>query len=259
LKRPLDIWDKHGFSYRFRTRNKVDYYLVTMNQSGTHWLEVMIAKALVDHYNLDYEFDSIEPRGIIDDADCPFDFEQKSIPRIQHSHFPYYFMFRNKKVILLIRDLRDSLVSRYEKYTQQCSNPKSFSEFLREGYVDNNGNKKNSLKQKVNFLNSWHKNKDKPERLLLVKYEDLKQEPVNKMKGVLSFLGLEVEESFVEKVVEFGSFDNMKKLASERLKNNKVVNKGKTGRHRNYFNKGNQKFFKEFLEQYLNNDFNYDY
>lgn len=115
-----------------------DYLLATLQHSGTHWLKFMIAKAIVDYYELDYEFEGIQSEGIIQHLSYDRKFlynDLNQVPRVQHTHQPYksYWMplLWNKKIILLIRDLRDALVSHYEKHEHHLPH-QSFSSFLRE-------------------------------------------------------------------------------------------------------------------------------
>ncbi len=163
-----------------------------MQFSGTHWLKFMLAKALVDYFNLPYEFKHIKPREIIPTFRNPqerFIYNDRlDIPRIQQGHLPYCFpynlFFKNKKVIFLTRDLRDALVSPYSK----IKNPQfTFSEFLRDQKGKINNAAYGTLKDKVFFLNSWYKNKHKVKDFILVKYEDLKNNPQKELAKILFF------------------------------------------------------------------------
>ncbi|KXB08195.1 hypothetical protein AKJ56_01705 [candidate division MSBL1 archaeon SCGC-AAA382N08] len=216
---------------------------------------------MVEHYNLDYEINDISAGGLIDEADAQFRYSKQGVPRIQHSHFPYYFMFKNKKVLLLIRDLRDSIVSRYEKHCKREKDPVDFSVFLREGFLnERSGSFKRPLEQKVNFLNSWCKSKDKPDRLLVKKYKELKEKQRKAMKEVLNFLEIpDFNFSLVEKAVDFGSFENMKKLEGKEASEGRVVNKGKTNRYQDHFSPEDKKFFEEYVDKNLVCDFGYNY
>jgi hypothetical protein len=52
-----------------------------------------------------------------------------------------------------------------------------------------------------------------PEGFLLVRYEDLKHNPVGELRRVVDFLGFtEVEDALLYEAVEFASFENMRKM-----------------------------------------------
>lgn len=262
LAHPILTWKMQGFGYRFLTRSKTDCYLITLPQSGTHWIRALLGKSLVEHFHLDYEFESNWAGGIIDDPNHPYQFEkQEQVPRIQHAHLPYNFLFKNKKVILLIRDLRDTVVSDFDKYTKAHSGEMSFSEFLRKKDSRQIGGA-HRLEIRVNIINSFWENKDQLKDLLVIKYEDLQQNAEKELKKTLNFVDVSADEAVITKAVEFSSLENMKKLAQKK-KEDKLrqhsVNEGETDRYKDYFSKEDRKYFREYLDNNLIHDFGYGY
>lgn len=247
---------------RYQLSRNNDYFLITMPASGTHWLRFMLAKALVDHYDLSYEFRSIRPTEIVPhfgNSGERFKYNQREeIPRVQQCHLPYFFWFRNKKVILLIRDLRDSLSSHYEDYVQTKRNDVvDFSTFLRNEEIGT----EYGLEKKVEFLNSWYHNKDKTESFLLLKYEDLKKDTQAELYKALNFIDLEnISDNFLEKVVSFSSLQNMKQIEKEeKRKGPKKIKKGQTKRFSPYFNDKDLSYFNQYVSEHLDNCHGYDY
>ena len=269
LKRSFQFWGElikrriaspkktiQRFFYEILTRRLVDFYLVTMPQGGTHWLWCMIARALVKHFGVDYKFESIYVPEIIPRFSVREKKKKENLPRIQHSHLPYFFFFKKKKVILLVRDLRDNLVSRYKKYKKRTKNSLPFSVFLKKGFNNKNGLRVHPLKKKVDFLNSWAKNKNKLRGFLIVKYEDLKEKPQETMGEVLDFLGISGVN--LEEIIEFGSLENIRKLGGEGVAKG-TVNKGQIGEWREYFSENDQSYFKDYLSENLIDSFGYKY
>ena len=65
-----------------------------------------------------------------------------------------------------------------------------------------------------NHVTSWVDQKEFPVRV--VRYEDLKVDPVNTFAAALEFLGLEIDLGRVELAVEFSSFDRLKRQEMEK-------------------------------------------
>jgi len=259
-----------------------DYIFATMQSSGTHWLRFMIAKAFVDYFKLNYAFRSIHPVGIVPgfSLNAPSQFlynRQHEIPRVQHTHFPYKLpwsiLFRGKKVILLIRDLRDACVSHYRKGLRQGSlgiSKASFLEFLKDPRGDiRKTSVQGSLAGRVEFLNSWGKvHAQYPERVLVVKYEDLRKNPARELGRVLRFLGLtSVDEEFVRTVVEFCSIENMRRIGRRALEAGTgrgsqeilAVNKGVVGQFKDLWTPEVDAYFRTYIARHLRYDFGYSY
>lgn len=259
-----------------------DYILATLQSAGTHWLRFMIAKALVDYFNLDYEFKSIHPIEIVPgfSLNAPSQFlynHRHEIPRVQHTHLPcklpWSILFRGKKVILLIRDLRDACASHYRKALRQTSpviSEMTFLEFLKdEGGLVRKMSVQGSLAGRVEFLNTWGRiHAEFPERVLVVKYENLRADPCSELKKVLHFLGLEpITDGFIEKVVEFSSIENMKLIGKRAIETGTgkgtqelmAINKGSVGQFKDLWAPEVEEHFREYVSCHLKYDFGYSY
>lgn len=237
-------------------------FFVSMPCSGTHWLRFMLAKALVEKFELDYEFRDIEAREIIPSFRAKTDRFQfnhrRDVPRIQHSHDYYSLLYRNKRVLLLVRDLRDSLVSHYERYSSWRDPGLSFGDFLRE---DGLPETVQSLSWRLGFLNSWGDNFNGTEAFQVVKYEDLKRNTASVVRDSLEFLQIEpLGHEFVERVVNFGLRDNMRRFeeGNSRMEKGKakVSSDERTGTDQ-YFSEDNERYFRAMVEEHLEHDFGY--
>ena len=261
-------------------RRPNDYLLATMQSSGTHWVRFLIAKAIVDHFDLDYEFENIHPFEIVPgfslDPENRFSYNEcPEIPRVQHTHLPYQFpytvIFHNKPVIVLIRDLRDALISHYRKLVAG-GDSRTFVDFL----VDPDDEIKRrsvagTLSGRVRFLNTWGAYIERGGRVLVIRYEELKKKTLPTLANVLSFLGIEeVSNPFLEGVVDFCSLTNMKRIGEQAAKRGTYrkgkaqellsVNKGGVGYyHEEGFEPNAEAYFTAYVRQHLLHRFGYRY
>ncbi len=258
-----------------------DFILATMQSAGTHWLRFMIAKAIVNFFDLDYQFKNIHPISVVPGfslkAPSQFIYQQRSeIPRVQQTHFRYVFpwsiFFRCKRSIVLVRDLRDALASHYRKALRQ-GQPEilamSFLEFLMdEQGIVRKTSVQGSLGGRVEFLNSWGTaHAKRPTKVLVIRYEDLMVDPSCVLKQVMNFLGIEVDDLFVERVVEFSSLENMKLLGEKAMKSGEgkgmqeimAVNKGVVGSFRELWVPEVEEYFQNYISRHLRYDFGYHY
>ncbi len=114
--------------------------------------------------------------------------------------------YKNKKVILLIRDPLDIVTSFYfqaikrEKFFEG-----SISEFIK--------NENYGIKNILNFYNDWFKSKTIPKDFLLVRYEEIRNDTLTTLKKIINFLNVKnITEENMKKVIKFTEFENMQKL-----------------------------------------------
>jgi hypothetical protein len=116
--------------------------------------------------------------------------------------------YRGKKVILLVRDPRDVVVSMYfERSRRERTYVGTMAEFLHE--------QRGSLDTILAYYNVWARERARPQGLCLVRYEDLKRDTARQVERILRFSGLErIEDSKVEEAVRFASFESMRAMES---------------------------------------------
>jgi hypothetical protein len=66
----------------------------------------------------------------------------------------------------------------------------------------------------VEFLNRWERNLANVDRPLIVRYEDFRADPIESLGRLVSFLDEDFSDAEIRRAVEFGSFDNLRKLES---------------------------------------------
>lgn len=274
IQNPFQLVD--WVRYQFSRSN--DVYLSTLPSSGTHWLRFLIAKGLVEAYDLDYEFTDIRPESVVPtyrDKTARFAFNDNTeIPRVQHTHKPYSVLLRGGRVIVLVRDLRDTMVSSYDTYSERKDSSISFSEFLRADGVDEKRHR--TLERRVEFLNQWHRNWNNVDDHLCVKYEVLKSNTRDVTRDILEFVGLDnVSDTLVARVTEFCDIDHMRYIEEHGEANPDIlgspdkrvepagdgakINEGTTHRYRDYFDQSDERYFKGLVDERLKDDFGYNY
>jgi len=112
----------------------------------------------------------------------------------------------NKKIVFLVRDPRDIMVSYYFQLTKrvksQAVSGKSLSEFVRSEYLEN----------LLNFMNAMERLRRDHGDTLLFKYEDLQKDTFGEMRRLIDFLDVEVSDDVLEAALAYGSFANMKEI-----------------------------------------------
>jgi hypothetical protein len=129
-------------------------------------------------------------------------------PRILKSH--EYFDPRYKKVIYIVRDPRDVIISYYHyhikmnKIQDDYSIEKFASKFI-NGQLDNFGTWAENV-------GSWLGARKNSHDFLLLRYEDMLENPRDELEKVASFLSLNFSINQLGKIIQFNSFQNMQKL-----------------------------------------------
>ncbi len=126
--------------------------------------------------------------------------------------FPGRKKYRRSKVIFLVRDPRDVVVSHFHQVTKRAKNPfvfNSISDFVRDENLGFN--------RIIYYYNLWCKSRCVPKDFLLIRYEDLIKDGIIELKKISDFLSLDVTVYDLKKVYEASSAINMRKeeLANE--------------------------------------------
>jgi len=101
------------------------------------------------------------------------------------------------------------------------------------------------------------------EDIIIVKYEDLKEDTEEEIKKVLDFIDLSsVNDEFIKEVVEFSSIERMKNREAKKQKGRKkiqTVHEGQAHRYKDYFSNDDLEYFRDKVKNKLNYNFGYDY
>lgn len=237
-----------------------DGFLASMHQSGTHWLKFMLASALARHYGVP------GPRfnhanDLIGGPRDPCLYPQ--IPRLLSAHsIPHPLLYlplthavwRLPPYCVLVRDIRASLVSNYEKWRARydCS----FAEFLRG---DPSGHRYNSdLWWCFRFQNAWHAVwRAVPARVLVLRYEDLQHDAVAGLAAVAAHFGLPLDAADLAAGIAAGSKAAMA-AREDPARPKGAVNPGRRAVD-DYFSADDRAWFTAQCARYLAHDYGYDY
>lgn len=198
-------------------------YVVSYPKCGRTWVRVMLAKALALHFG-DSQEDVHDPMEVIRKGrypgpiirflhlgtDVPPNPQEKKDER-------QYSRFKDKKVVLLVRDPRDVMVSYYFHRTRRIREEHDLSSFIRHPWW--------GIDRLIAFMKGWYVNRNVPLDFFLLRYEDLHRDPTHQLRQLLSFMDLQaVSDVLVTKSVEYASFDNMQKLAmSPEMRGSKIA------------------------------------
>ena len=208
-----------------------DIFLVSYTRSGNTWIRFILG-TLIKKEGIDWK--NMES-GIPDIYKVPNSTLLKyERPRFIKSHEPYDN--RYNKVVYLVRDVRDVIISYYNfhlKFKQQKFPIKSIDDFLDrfiEGRLDN-------FSRWDLIVTSWLSNKNNIKYgFLLVKYEDIRKNTFREISNILDFSGFEIIEEEINNAIEWSSFNNMKKMESNQQDAKLFKN---TDRERRFLRSGN--------------------
>jgi hypothetical protein len=201
-------------------------FLVSMHQSGTHWLKHMLATAIAHRHGLAPPARADANDIIGGMRDTP---RRPGVPVLASSHsVPHLLLhaawFRRlvplPPYVVLVRDLRASLVANYEKWKEHygCD----FSEYLRG---DAGGHRFNAdLWSCIRFCRAWDAIARRfPRDTLVVRYEDLERDALAELRRVDEFLKLHVGEDALRIGVADSTKEKMARKADPALPAGVVV------------------------------------
>ena len=199
-----------------------DAAVVSYGKSGRTWLRLMLSRFYQRRHGLPegsfLEYDNLSRRA-------------PGIPTLFFTHGNYlrdfsgHFDavaedFRDRRVLLLVRDPRDVAVSQYFQWAHRMSPHKqwlnryppkddelSVWQFVAEHEA--------GLDRAIRFLNLWTEAASKLESIEVVRYEDMRTEPEAALHRILRFLGADPDQAGVRDAVEYARFDNMRRLEED--------------------------------------------
>ncbi len=206
---------------------RANFLIIGHPKSGNTWLKVMISRL----YQLRYDL----PESKLINTD---EFARKipEIPRLAATNAYYSYEgevgkllavgapdnpLRHKPVLFLARNPIDIAVSWYHQFTKRQSRAK---QELINHWIENPIDRNTvqmwdfvrysdiGLPSLIEYQNTWVRNVQELEQGLLVKYEELRTEPVPTLLKITRLMGEDFSEEEVRAAVEWGSFDNLQKL-----------------------------------------------
>lgn len=209
--------------HEYRKLRSADYVIVSPPKSGRTWLRVMLSRFFQTEYSLQFDQEQVRLIGFKN-----FQKLNPNIPKIffTHDHYIKHYTrsgskktkFYKKKVILLIRDPRDSAVSSYfqSKYRSNKSKKDLIEIDVSDPSVSLEDFVAHVVPKRIEFLNEWWAEMANVPELLIIRYEDLHKEPEYWVKRLIAFMGFDASDQQIADTVAYASFGNLKKLEHDR-------------------------------------------
>jgi hypothetical protein len=160
--------------------------LVSFPKSGRTWLRVMLDAAGV---HIDYTHDRSGHQG------------QRHYTEMEHDKSGY----KDRRVVLLVRDPRDVVVSGYFQATKRIGvYDGSISDFIRDP--------KHGIEKIIIFNSDWLASATVPKDFHLIQYEDMHTRLREVLTGVIRFADPKRRMPDLDRVMELGRFENMQEM-----------------------------------------------
>lgn len=243
----------------------VHAHIITMHQSGTHWLNNMLSWAIGRVYGLP-PLEHIADRSVVGRPQDAVVHPQ--IPRIVQSHEipsplvhmpPLPSLLTFPKYVLLLRDMRASLVSQYEKKKHMEPFQMSFAAYLRNRRIIANGIRRD-IWHRMRMLNAWDRDINRlPEgRVLVMHYEDMKRDAAREVRRVWEFFEFPPQTAeFFAEAARSATKESMTK--QEQPGAVMRVVRSAAAHHFDSYAPEDREFFTSTVTKYLHNWFGYDY
>jgi hypothetical protein len=239
-----------------------DGFLISMHQSGTHWLKHMLATAITQKLNLPapkyiHANDVIAgPKDPLANPALPHIVSAHSIPHMLLRSQIFRSMVQLPPYLVLVRDIRASLVSNYEKWKEHYAC--DFDTFLRG---DTSGHRfNNDIWWCLRFCNKWGELVQRfPAGTLVVKYEELKINPMQELKRINAYWNLELSDEILEYAISESSKEKMALKKDPDTPFGVTVVRENKQSFMEWYDENQMTYFNSICEQYLKYDFDYKY
>jgi hypothetical protein len=240
-----------------------DAYVISYPKCGRTWLRVMLQNYLdLQGFPLEDLYDRFL-LGSRERQFVKFEHDQSNwVPaplRIDQLSFNAD-KYSSRKVIFLVRDPRDVLVSSwYHLRFRENIYKQDLSTFIRDDLV--------GIRKVIAFMNMWVENREVPEAFLLLSYEQIHTRPFHSFERVLKFLGLDVDPENLRAAVEASTFDKMKQMekkgefeepwmrpGAKGEEKSMKVRRGKVGSYSNDLSKEDVRFLDKVILQELSDE-----
>jgi hypothetical protein len=212
--------------YNIKVRKKKSIspnLIISFPKSGRTWLRTLIGK----YYELNFNIDFTTETHLIKPDKYSIGFSH-FIPEVN----------RHKKIVILVRDPKDTIVSYYHQISKREDLFKGdISKFIRS--------KRFGIRKINKFLNTLFRIHQNNNNNLIISYEMLHEDTEGTLKKVLIMFGVPINDKNIKKAVNFCKFENMQKMEkadkfiNDRLKtknkkdiNNFKTRKGKVGSYK---------------------------
>jgi len=214
-------------------KRKSDQYIVAFPRSGSTWLRTVLSGIM----DPEKGFDPAVFNRTIPSVGAQYLSLISSMPdpRLIFSHTVFRPSLR--RVVYLVRDGRDSIVSFYHLETTRAGVKLPFPEWFNLYCMRRFGPRWD------NNVESWltRGKEHLVDNILIAKFEDIKENPLPNIQKITSFLNIPADEAAISRALELASIDNARereKLEKRKLSdpNASFYRGGKTGQWQELLN-----------------------
>ena len=237
----------------------VDGFVISGKNSGSHWVKYMLSIALAEQHGLEpprfcsgREADRIVGRASRERIGRPYPqiATSHTIPSILLAALPLPKAIRQPPVVLLVRNIPDALVSGYRKWQHDYAT--TLADFARG---DPSGKRYIAdVWWYIHFFNRWGMLQARqPDRVLLVRYEDLLRQPELWLKQIARHLNLALSDAALARALALSTKDRMREAQDPDAGETIVPYSGAPPR----FRATDREVIGETLSRFLRCDFGY--
>ncbi|WP_051152016.1 sulfotransferase domain-containing protein [Fodinicurvata sediminis] len=262
----------------YRKLRLADAVIVSFGKSGRTWLRVMLSRFYQVRHGLSERhligFDNLHRKD-------------PKIPKLFFTHDNYLKDYTgnsdnkadyyDRKVVLLVRNPADTAVSQYFQWKYRMRDRKKSINQYPQGMEDLSVydfvmDEKAGLPKIIGFMNVWAREMDRFENILIVRYEDMRDDPGDALQRVTDFIGTEGSKDQIEESVRFASVENMRNMETNRTfwlsgsrmvtrdksnPNAYKVRRAKVGGYRDYFEDEQIREIEDYINKHLSPVFGY--
>jgi hypothetical protein len=258
----LHCLNRSSFNLALMKYMNFDGFLVTGQHSGTHWIKWMLSHAIAHHYGVapPKYINNASSNELIGHPKHPRPYPD--LPRIASSHSipPYVLQWQWMRRVrkpppyaVVIRDVRDLLISNYEKWRETYAVP--FNQYVAgdprgKAYVCD-------VWWYVRFANRWGNIAQRhPLETLVLRYEDFRKDPMDGLRQLCQHFRLELTDADLEAGIAVGSKEIMTRHQDPNI-DEKPVRPDGQGDTR--FSQDDFAVLGDILRRHLRHDFGYSY
>ena len=207
LSRVSDVMFRKTLLEREITIFPDDVFLTSYPRSGNTWSRFLIGNLIYQDVGVNF----LNVERLVPDMYKTADWVMRRYPRPRVMKSHECFDPRYPKVIYIVRDPRDVAVSNYnfEMKLGSVRDGYPMEEFVPRwmnlGFWPRIGSW-------ADHVNSWMSTRQGTDRFLLMRYEDLQQDPARELTRAARFLGIDAHSEKINKAVEMSSAEHMRKM-----------------------------------------------
>lgn len=233
---------------KYGSLRKFPNIIVSYPKSGRTWLQKLIIEAVRLETGQTEEFSDITEASA--DADIPLilsthagsSWEEwvRDYKSVQKDDWQKY---DHAKIIFLVRDPRDVLVSQYHHIRHRTGYEK-----FDKNYLVRNPNV--GILKIIHFMNKWQRYFETyPEQVFRMSYEDMRKDTEAELIKMFDFWGLKISGSHILQAIENCTLERMKKKEQSHADSPWMVTSDKSNSNAFQSRKGMIGEYKEFFDQ----------